>query len=218
MSLGTIYTKIAAGEATRTRVLLPECLIKYFELDIKMSDPDEYFPSKFTLNQVPCFRFPDNTLLSESIPITLYMLQQVENHGGLLGDNSQKAWAVNMQWMEFMNNDFMRPAGTIFTMLTGRKPYIKDVYDFVFSHFKNVAMPAIESRLAQNEFLTGSQLSIADLYAVCMFLRPLAFFVDKSWREQLPHTMAWWKKVSSHPIFDNFFADLELVDKYTPPE
>lgn len=217
MSLGTIYTKIAAGEAVRTRVLLPESLIKYFKIDVKVSDPDDVFPAKFPMKLVPAFQFPDGTLLSESLPINLYLLQQVENHGGLLGDNSQKAWALNLQWMEFFNNDFMRPSGLLFGMIVGRKPFNKDVYNFFFSHLRDVAMPVIEQQLGQTEYLTGPQVSIADLYAAAMFLRPLGYFMDAEWRGQLPKTIAWWNKVSKHPVFDNFFADFEMVDKFTPP-
>lgn len=155
MSLGTIYTKIAAGEAVRTRVLLPESLIKYFKIDVKVSDPDEVFPAKFPMKLVPAFQFPDGTLLSESLPINLFLLQQVENHGGLLGDNSQKAWAQNLQWMEFFNNDFMRPSGLLFGMIVGRKPFNKDVYNFFYNHLRDVAMPIIEQQLGQTEYLTG---------------------------------------------------------------
>lgn len=217
MSLGTIYTRIAAGEATRTRALLPECLIKHFKINVKVSDPDEVFPAKFPMKLVPAFQFPDGTLLSESLPINLFLLQQVENHGGLLGDNSQKAWAQNLQWMEFFNNDFMRPSGLVFSMIVGRKPFNQDVFNFFMNQLRNVVVPVIEKHLGESEYLTGSAVSIADLYAATMFLRPLRYFMDEEWRSQLPRTMEWWEKVSKHPVFDNFFADLQMVDKFTPP-
>lgn len=71
MSSGTLYNYVTAGEPLRTRAILPYYLINTYKLDIKISEPDEHFPSEFTSGRVPAFRYPCGKTLTESIPVCL---------------------------------------------------------------------------------------------------------------------------------------------------
>lgn len=71
MSVGTLYSSCKAGENTRTRAILPNGLIKFYNLDVKISDPDEHFPSEFVSGSIPAFRYPCGRTLTESIPVVL---------------------------------------------------------------------------------------------------------------------------------------------------
>lgn len=68
---GTLYAACKSGEPTRTRAILPKGLVKYFKLDVKVSDPDEHFPSEFPYSRIPAFRYPCGRQLTESIPVNL---------------------------------------------------------------------------------------------------------------------------------------------------
>lgn len=69
--LGTLYLQKVAGEPLRTRTILPACLVKYFGIDVKLSPPDEVYPSRFTAAKVPMMQWADGSVQEESIPIVL---------------------------------------------------------------------------------------------------------------------------------------------------
>ena len=72
MAQDTLYYCVTAGEPLRTRAILPYSLIKYFNLDIKLGEPDEHFPSEYPGAFVPAYRFADGETLTESIPIDFF--------------------------------------------------------------------------------------------------------------------------------------------------
>lgn len=69
-------------------------------------------------------------------------------------------------------------------------------------HVSKVEKPLdiLNEHLAKNEFMAGSQLTLADIFFMpyfnMLFLTP-----EKSLFESRPNIMAWWKRVSSRPTW-----------------
>lgn len=70
---GTLYTD------TKARGLLPQAIIKHYNLDVKVVAPDATFAKTFPLKKQPAFVGPKGLKLTEVIAVVLYrMLQNFE--------------------------------------------------------------------------------------------------------------------------------------------
>lgn len=68
MSQGTLYSD------NRTRCLTPVTLVKYFGLDVVISDKDAKYTRDFPLNKTPTFVGAKGFKLTEAIAISLYRM------------------------------------------------------------------------------------------------------------------------------------------------
>jgi hypothetical protein len=67
-----MLSETMANAQGKSRVALPESLIKYFKLDIKVSTFDKDYISNFPLKRVPAFLGSDGFKLTEAIAVDLY--------------------------------------------------------------------------------------------------------------------------------------------------
>lgn len=118
--------------------------------------------------------------------------------------------------MNILNSEFMPNLTTVFTMLIGRAPYVKDKHE---AAKKNVArfQSIIEAHLRKNTYLVGEKLSLADLFGVVMYLRGLEHYFDAKWRKENPGTTRWLHTVMPHPIFNGFFDNLKPCEVAKQP-
>lgn len=68
MSQGTLYSD------NRTRCLAPISVVKYFGLDVSISEKDAKYTRDFPLNKTPTFIGAKGFKLTEAIAITLYRM------------------------------------------------------------------------------------------------------------------------------------------------
>lgn len=212
MSLGTLYISIVDGEPRRTRVLAVIGLVKYFGIDVKISGPDEHFPSEFAIAKVPSFRHADGRLLTESLAISLFLLDQVPGHGGLLGDESPATTGQILSWMMTFNYDFMVPVGIMLHMTNGTTQFDQKKWTLAQESLSRV-VPLIEQHLEKNTFLVGHTLTLADVYCLPFLLRPFQFFFGADWRKKHYGFTRWFNTVSASPYFDDFFKTFTPIEK-----
>lgn len=68
MSLGTLYANF------RARSLTPKAIVKYYNLDVAVVEPNEDYKKNFRLGKVPAFIGPKGYKLIEIIAISLYCM------------------------------------------------------------------------------------------------------------------------------------------------
>lgn len=71
MSQGTLYTN------QRIRGVLPKAIIKAYNLDVKVAEPDAAFEKAFPLKKIPALAGPKGLKLTEVIAVSLYRMFQL---------------------------------------------------------------------------------------------------------------------------------------------
>lgn len=213
MSLGTLYHRSTGRE------IAPVGIIKVLNLDIKISQPDEYYEKNFPLKRVPVFLSADGKVaIHETIAICYYLCKLKKNHG-LLGNNALEESEV-MKWIS-MESEVIPPlVFEVIFPLTGRRPYNKKTVD---SNTETVEkfMGVIESYLKNNTYLVGERITCADFFAASVIAKGYLTIWGKDWIKSHPNTTRWFSTIVAQKPLNELlpcpFPFREEPLKYTPP-
>ncbi|CAI5758246.1 unnamed protein product [Candida verbasci] len=193
------------------RSLLPKALVKYFKLDIKLSDKDDSYHKYFTLNKIPAFIGKKGFKLHEIIAIVIYLINEAEPNSKLLGKNGAE-YAQILKWLSFANTELMPTEANIFKPLTGQSPFNKKQIDDNSQYLTKI-LQVFESRLIEFTYLVGERITLADLFATTLFVRGFDFLYGEEWRKQYPGITRWFKTIIKSPILNEFLGDYKFIDK-----
>ncbi|SCV03231.1 LAME_0H08768g1_1 [Lachancea meyersii CBS 8951] len=214
MSQGLLYGNF------RIRTWVPQALVKQLKLDVKVVAPDdqpEEFARDFPLKLVPGMVLPSGEKLTEAIAVMYYLLDLAsdkEAKAQLAGSNVQERAQI-LRWMSITNFDLLVSFVIIVKPLKGLAPYVKPQADAFSAKIEAVAA-LYEERLSTHTYLATENISLADLFATCVYGRCFENIFGTEWRAAHPATMRWYNTVKESAYLKEFFAELKTCDKPLP--
>ncbi|KAK1827050.1 hypothetical protein QBC39DRAFT_362774 [Podospora conica] len=209
MAFGKLYTYPLNPRST---AILAVAKANNLELEVEEVDTAnasaEYL--KFNpLSKVPTFVGADSYVLFECIAIAVYITSQNEKTT-LLGKTKQD-YASILKWMSFFNSEVLPKMGAWYRPLLGKDTYNKKaVEDAQKAALKAVSV--VEAHLANNTYLVGERITLADLFAVGIIARGFEFFFDTKWRSENPNVSRWYETVYNQPIYSAVAPSYTLLD------
>ncbi|KAL5356056.1 glutathione S-transferase [Aspergillus floccosus] len=213
MSFGTLYTH---DPTPRSTAILALAKSEGLELEIVFAEKDKH-PDGYEkllkvnpLGQVPTFVGADGYVLTECIPITLYIASQSDT-STLLGSTRREYYDI-LRWMSFGNGDLLPAIGGCLLPLIGRSQIIRQDSDSSLVALK-ARLGCLEDHLAERSFLVGEQLTVADLM-VAAFLAGAFVAWHKVMESEYAKTSRWFYAVYDTPIIRGVVSQLP---KYNLP-
>ncbi|OBT48104.1 hypothetical protein VE00_00968 [Pseudogymnoascus sp. WSF 3629] len=213
MAFGKLYTSEGNPRSTAIKAV---ALANNIELEIVNEDPKQGVSAEYlktnALGKIPTFVGNDGFVLSECIAIAIYITSQNEKTT-LLGKTKQD-YASILKWMSFFNSEVLPSLGSWFQPLQGRVPYNKKNVEDAQKKVLQV-VSVIEAHLANNTYLSGERITLADLFGTALISRGFQFFFDKAWRAEYPNVTRWYETVYNQPIYTNVAGELNFIDEPT---
>ncbi|KAK4141033.1 glutathione S-transferase [Dichotomopilus funicola] len=215
MSFGTIYTH---KPNPRTTAILAIAKLYGLELDIiyanKHTDPENY--SKLLrvspLGQVPVFVGADGFVLTECIPITLYVASQSDTTT-LLGTTRRDGFLIQ-KWMSLINSNTLPAVGGILMPLMGIQLAVrKNTQDCLRAFYADCKL--LDAHLTERKYLVGEGLTVADLFAVSMLQFAVSVF-HRVLKAEYPQLWEWFGRVYETPVLKEAAGELKLLDLPMP--
>ncbi|KAK4139320.1 glutathione S-transferase [Dichotomopilus funicola] len=224
MSFGTIYTH---NPTPRTTAILAIAKLHGLQLDVVFADKQdtENYAKLLEINplgQVPTFVGADGFVLTECIPITLYLASQSKTTT-LLGATRHDEFLI-LKWMSLLNSNTLPAAAGVILPLTGVPLAVrKNVQDCLRAFYKDCRL--LEDHLSSSDatsagagarkYFVGEQLTVADLFAagVVQFVATVFHRVLKA---EYPRLWEWFCRVYETPVFREVAGELVLLDLPVP--
>ncbi|KAH6658479.1 glutathione S-transferase [Truncatella angustata] len=211
MSFGTLY--IHQNPNPRTTAIMAIAEAHGIQLDIVNATraEEKNFKKLLEINplgQIPTFVGKDGWVLSECIPIALYITSQSDSTT-LMGSNRREYYEI-IQWMSFANGDMLPCIGGCILPLIGRPQVIRsNVQDCLRSmhrHFK-----IFNEHLATRKYLVGTELTTADLFIVAMLVDAYRVF-HPMMDSDYSNLMRWFHEIYELPIYKSMAGELKLLN------
>ncbi|EME39097.1 translation elongation factor-like protein [Dothistroma septosporum NZE10] len=204
MSFGTVYTRAGNPRTIAIRAVAVE---NNLDIDYQNVGPAKGVGQEYLalnpLGKVPTLVRSDGFVLTECIAINLYLAQQ-NPKTSLLGSTPEQ-YATIVRWMSFVNNDVYDVLGGWFLPLIGRRPYNKEsVLEHMDLTEKRLRM--IENQLCKTRYLTGDELTLADLFVCGILASGFQCFFGEEWRESHPEFTRWCRDVYHQEIYQKALA------------
>jgi len=198
-----LYDNPHAPNPRRVRMVLAEKGIAYDreELDLGAGDNLKVeFCAKNPFAKVPVLELDDGLCLSETPAICRY-LDEISDEGSLFGKTPKERAIIDM-WEHRMESMVLYPAMFAFQHITGFfKDRMTPVEEFGKESAKNFlkALPVLEAQLENNDWIAGSQFSIADITAICAI--DFARIVKVRVGDEYPNIQRWYAAMKERPSY-----------------
>ncbi|KAK4226263.1 putative cytosolic translation elongation factor 1B subunit gamma [Podospora fimiseda] len=208
MSFGKLYSYAGNPRSTAIRAVAKANGLDLEEVETTPSQPTAEFTKANPLNKVPTFVGSDGFTLTESIAIAIYVASQNEKTT-LLGKTKQD-YASILKWMSFFNSEVLPKLGSWFRPLLGKDPYNKKAVEEA-EKATNAVIAVVEAHLANNTYLVGERITLADLFAAGLVSRGFEYFFGTEWQEQNPNVTRWFSTVYNQPIYSAVAPEFSLL-------
>lgn len=198
-----LYDNEHAPNPRRVRMVLAEkgIEVERVALDIGAGDNlSDDFKARNPMAKVPVLELDDGLCLSETPAICRY-LDEVSDEGSLFGTTPKERAIIDM-WEHRMESMVLYPALFAFQHITGFfKDRMTPVEDFGKESAKNFmkSLPVLDAQLANNEWIAGSQFSIADITAICAI--DFARIVKVRVGDEYPNIQRWYAAMKERPSY-----------------
>ncbi|KAL9610590.1 MAG: hypothetical protein Q9167_004716 [Letrouitia subvulpina] len=210
MAFGTIYTH---SPNPRTTAILAVAKAQGVELDVIIHDRnDKESHSQLLqinpLGQIPVFVGADGYVLTECIPIALY-IASISDTTTLLGSNRRDYYNI-LKWMSLANSDLLAAIGALVLPLFGKRQAVrKNTEDCLRALYSDCR--ALNSQLLKTKYLVGDTLTLADFFTVSEMVPGVTVF-HTVFEKKYPRMMEWFYEVYEVPMFKDVAGDLHLLD------
>ncbi|KAI1504048.1 glutathione S-transferase [Biscogniauxia marginata] len=215
MSFGTFYTH---KPNPRSTAILAIAKAHGLKLDIIYADRDdkENHEKLLQINpmgRVPVFVGQDGYVLTECIPIALYITSQ-NDKTTLLGSTRRDYYDI-LKWMSFANSDLLPAQGGVILPLFGRHVTIRmDREDSLRAFYKACRM--LDDRLHTHQYLVSEEVpTLADFFVVGMLVFGFMVF-HRILKDKYPNLSDWFLRVYEVPFFKEVAGPLHLLDVPVP--
>ena len=198
-----LYDNPHAPNPRRVRMVLAEKGIAYDREELDLGAGENLkaeFCAKNPFAKVPVLELDDGLCLSETPAICRY-LDEVSDEGSLFGKTPKERAIIDM-WEHRMESMVLYPAMFAFQHITGFfKDRMTPVEEFGKESAKNFlkALPVLEAQLENNDWIAGSQFSIADITAVCAI--DFARIVKVRVGDEYPNIQRWYAAMKERPSY-----------------
>jgi len=209
MSFGKLYTYEANPRSTAIRAVAKANNLDLATVNVDTDKPTDEFLKVNKLGKVPAFVGSDGYVLTESMAIAIYVTSQNEKTT-LLGKTKQD-YAAILRWMSLFNTEVLPALGGWYRPLLGKDPYNKKAVDESAARSHKV-ISIVEEHLANNTYLVGERITLADLFCTGLIARGFEFFFDTKWRKENPNVARWFETVYNQPIYSAVAPKFSLLD------
>ncbi|KAI1758541.1 glutathione S-transferase [Hypoxylon sp. FL1150] len=214
MALGTLYIR---NPSARTPAILAIAKEHGIELDIVHADTHggENYDQLIQVNslaQIPVFVGPDGFVLTECIPIALYITGQIETTT-LLGSNQREYYQI-IQWMSMVNSEMVPNIGGVMLPLLGRPQPVRKNSEDCLRRF-HIGCKRLDTHLQRSRYLVGDQVTLADLFSVGAIIFAVKIF-HKVLEARYPRLFSWFHEVYEIPMFKEIVGEFEPFDMPVP--
>ena len=206
-----LYDFELAPNAQRVRVFLAEKGLEVPTEQLNVRDDDQFvapFPSMNPFHCVPFLELDDGTVIAESMSICRY-LEELNPKPALFGRTAEERAVIDM-WLRRFELDAFIPmlhavrnhvpmfAGRV---VPGTRTDLPQLPVMVTrgKEMMEVFLARVEPHMAQNEFIAGSEFTIADITGYFTVRMTNALEMDLT--TSYPAVTAWFDKVSQRPAF-----------------
>lgn len=196
-----IYDTKTAPTPRRVRIFLAEKDIQMEYVQVDLAKGENLSPEmrkKNPIGKVPVLELDDGNCISESDAICLYF-ETLKPENPLMGVTPLEKGTIAM-WQRQIEMCLFNQIGMCFQHTTG---YFKDRMTPVPEFGETCRINAVkylrllEKHLSTNEFMAGSQYSIADITAFCSI--DFARVVDIRISDEQVNLQRWYKQMNERP-------------------
>ncbi|KAK4657346.1 elongation factor EF-1 gamma subunit [Podospora pseudocomata] len=209
MAFGKLFTYPGNPRSTAIRAVAKANGLDLQEVETDLAQPTEEFTKANPLKKVPAFVGADGFTLTECIAIAIYVASQNEKTT-LLGKTKQD-YASILKWMSFFNSEVLPKLGNWFRPLLGKTTYNKKAVDEAEKETLAV-IAVVDAHLANNTYLVGERITLADLFATGLIARGFEYFFGKEFQQKYPNVTRWYSTVYNQPIYSAVAPEFALLD------
>ncbi|KAL0570158.1 hypothetical protein V5O48_011802, partial [Marasmius crinis-equi] len=220
MSFGTLYTTDAQAKG---KIIKAAAAYAGITLDgptgyvhFETNKTPEYL-AKFSHGKIPALETKTGFKLFEALPIAKYIASQSKNHN-LLGANPEES-ALIEQWSHLAESEIDINTELVVFQCKGLLVYNKPNHNTCLERqFRT--LNTFEQHLAQNTFLVGERITLADLVLAAIIYRAVQFTLGAEERKKYPAIIRHLETVANQPTIKSVFGDIPYAEKaiqFTPP-
>lgn len=200
------------------RAIVAECLIKYFQLDIKImeiTEDTDHFLENFPLKEIPALITANGTKYHEQIAVNNYLIHLSGNLAEikqLLGtpENYEEQSAI-LQIASFVTSTFLVTLDTCVLKDIKGTPISDNTANTATKNL-NAMLKIFEERLSHTKYLIrDDSITVADLMAAASFSLGFVTIFDSEWRKEHPLISSWFADVISSKYMEYRFKDFQYV-------
>ncbi|ODV58716.1 translation elongation factor EF-1 gamma [Ascoidea rubescens DSM 1968] len=211
-SVGTLYSPAASP-----RCPILNYIIDFYNLPVKIAEKDDLFVKHFPLGKVPAFLGAGEKFkLHETLAILLYVVSLISRPGNLLGSTKNEYFEV-LKWLSFINSDITTEYVNAVFPVIGAYPYNEQR---VLDGRKqlNKYAKVFEDYLGEQEFLVGTDVTLADYFAAVFFKQCFETCWDKYWAKSHPNITKWFTVVLEKPLLKKNIPDFKIIKEKLKPK
>lgn len=197
------------------RTIVPECLIEYFKLDfdvVEIAKEAEQFSEDFPIRTVPSIKLKDGSKFFEQMAVNDYLLRSSGNESEinkLLGSSEDLVHQANINSISsFSGSDFLNVLAAYVKPYIGMASYDKTTEENALKKL-DAMYKFFEEKLTATKYLTGNDITIADLVTATSFKLGFAFMFGKEWREEHKLLADWFENVIHSKYLEPHFKDFQ---------
>lgn len=200
------------------RTIVPECLIKYFNLDfdlVEINNEPEQFSKDFPIKTAPSIKLKDGSKFFEQLAVNDYLLRssgseaEIKKLSGSPEDLVQQAKINSIS--SFSGSDVLNILAVYVKPYIGMSTYNKTAEENALKKL-DVMYKFFEEKLASTKYLAGNEITMADLVTATSFKLGFAFMYGKEWRKEHKLLADWFENVIHSKYLESHFKDFQSPD------
>jgi elongation factor 1-gamma len=201
------YKALIAAEYSGVKVEL----VKDFQMGVSNKTPE--FLKMNPLGKIPVLETPEGAIF-ESNAIARYVTK-LKADNPLYG-SSLIEYARIEQWMDFGATEI--DAGLrmwLFPRLGVGIPYNASMEEFAINFFKR-SLDALNTHLANNTYLVGHSVTLADIVVTCNLHMGFSRIMTKAFTSAFPHVERYFWTMVNQPNFKKVMGEVKQADAVPP--
>ena len=200
------------------RTIVPECLINFFNLDFEIVEIDsakEKFVKDFPIRTVPSIITAGGRKFFEQQAVNDYLIGLSGNKKEmalLLGDGNNLDHRTEITMItSFSGSDYLNTLAAYAKPYLGMVPYNKEAEDIALEKLANMHR-FYEEKLANQQFLTGDHITLADLVTATSMKLGFALTYGKEWRAEHKALSDWFDRVIHSKYLETHFKNFKWTE------
>jgi elongation factor 1-gamma len=200
------YKALIAAEYSGVKVEL----VKEFQMGVSNKTPE--FLKMNPLGKIPVLETPEGALF-ESNAIARYVTK-LKADNPLYG-SSLIEYARIEQWMDFAATEIDAGLARWLYPRLGYFPYNATIEEFSINFFKR-SLDALNTHLANNTYLVGHSVTLADIVVTCNLYMGFARIMTKAFTSAFPHVERYFWTMVNQPNFKKVIGEVKQADAVPP--
>ncbi|KAM0943825.1 putative elongation factor 1B gamma, glutathione S-transferase, Thioredoxin-like superfamily [Dioscorea sansibarensis] len=185
-------------------------LVKNFEMGVSNKTPE--FIKMNPLGKVPVLETPDGPVF-ESNAIARYVVRSRADNP--LHGSSLIEYAHIEQWIDFATTEIDQGIARWFYPRAGFMPYLPPAEEAGIAALKR-ALSALNAHLANNTYLVGHSVTLADIIMTCNLYLGFVRVMTKSFTSEFPHVERYFWTMVNQPNFLKVIGEVKQAESVFP--